>query len=230
MEMAERLLLLIKKLNLNKSQFSDSIKISSGNFSDWINPIKQSLPSTEAIFKISAVHKVNLNWLFTGEGRIFFKRDDEKPVLPSELFTKLRDKYVRLPIVAPVSCGEPIEIEDIEPEGYVYIREDFIIGESKGYIGFRAEGNSMIPEIKNDDVIILKLNSSWDEANNHIAVVRINNEVTLKRVQLDHQKKIIILKPYCSDYKSIILNKDEIEDSSLVAVCIMIIRDIYKKV
>lgn len=228
--MAERLLLLTKKLDLNKRQFADSINISPGNFSAWINPKKRSLPSTEAIFKMSEVHKVNLNWLFTGEGRIFFKRDDEKPGLSPHPFTKLRNKYVRLPIVAPVSCGEPLEIEDIEPEGFVYVSEDFIVGRSNNYIGFRAEGNSMVPEIKGGDVIILKLDSSWDEANNRIAAVRINDEVTLKHIQIDHQKKILVLNPYCSDFKSIILNEDEVEDSALVGVGIMIVRDIYKKV
>ena len=229
MEMAERLLLLIKKLDLNKRQFADSINISPGNFSDWINPKKRSLPSTDAIFKISEVHKVNLNWLFTGEGRIFFKRSDGKSKPPSHPFTRLRDKYVRLPIVAPVSCGGPIEIENIEPEGFVYVSEDFIITDHKNYIGFRAEGNSMTPEIKNGDVIILKLISSWDEANNRIAAVRINNEVTLKHIQVDHQKKIIVLSPYCADYKAVILKDDEIENSALVGVGIMIVRDIYKK-
>ena len=74
MEMSERLLLLVKKLNLNKRQFADSINISPGNFSDWINPKKRSVPSTEAIFKISEVHKVNLNWLITGKGSIFLEQ------------------------------------------------------------------------------------------------------------------------------------------------------------
>ena len=76
---------------------------------------------------------------------------------------------------------------------------------------------------------IYKINKRQVFKTGSCVTVRINYKVILKHVQLYHQKKILVLNPYCSDYKSIILNEDEIEDPSLVGVGIMIVRGIYKR-
>ena len=221
MDIRDRLLFLIRELRLNKKQFAESIEITPGNLGDWFNLNKKSLPSSAALRKIVKVHMVNLNWLINGEGEVFFK-----VVHPKK--SKRITRYVRLPIVSPVSCGTPLEITEQEPEGYVYIDEDKLHANLKNYIGFLAEGDSMEPEIKDKDVVVLKLHSTWEDANDKIAAVRIYDEVTLKHVHVDHSKKLIILKPYNKDYDPIVIKERATKDTELIGIAIMSIRDLLK--
>jgi transcriptional regulator with XRE-family HTH domain len=70
----ERILKLIKLLNLNKKSFSEKIKLSSPAVLENIVGLRKSKPSFDIIEKIIQYTEINANWLITGRGEIFIKQ------------------------------------------------------------------------------------------------------------------------------------------------------------
>ena len=66
-----RLKKLLKALNVNQSAFADSLSMAQPNINRMVNG--KSQVSVELLNRISNVYKlVNLHWLLTGDGAMFF--------------------------------------------------------------------------------------------------------------------------------------------------------------
>ncbi|GAB1366878.1 hypothetical protein MASR1M36_17490 [Candidatus Cloacimonadaceae bacterium] len=62
--------------------------------------------------------------------------------------------------------------------------------------------------IQQQDIVVNKSDQSWEDANDKIAIVRTDDGLTIKKVQIDHQRQQIILQPFNIDYPVLVLNSD----------------------
>ena len=66
----------------------------------------------------------------------------------------------------------------------------------------------MEPVIQHQDIVVIKSDLSWDNADGKIAVVRTYDGLTIKKVQIDHNRQQIILQPFNIDYPVLVLDSD----------------------
>ena len=122
-----------------------------------------------------------------------------------------------LTIYGKVSCGKLKFIDD-NVEGYVEIPSS-ILGEDK-YFVLKSDGDSMINAgINKDDLLVIKMQSYAE--NGDIAVVELDNEVTVKRFYKLEDKQQYKLHPENEKYEDIYLEK-----CNILGVAIKIIKDI----
>lgn len=120
-------------------------------------------------------------------------------------------------IYGKVSCGKLKFIDD-NVEGYVEIPSS-ILGKDK-YFVLKSDGDSMINAgIKKGDLLVIKMQSHAE--NGDIAVVELNNKVTLKRFYKLEDKPQYKLHPENEEYEDIYL-----EQCNILGVAIKIIKDI----
>ncbi len=95
-----------------------------------------------------------------------------------------------IPLIGIVPAGDPIEIFEQKDED-VEIPE-WMIENTKDIFAFRVKGNSMIDAyIKENDIIILKKTSDAENGEMIIAVLP-DNTITLKRLKIDKNKRILM--------------------------------------
>lgn len=114
---------------------------------------------------------------------------------------KMIKKFVNVPILGEIACGEPIFCQE-NYNGYFQIDEDL----DKPDFCLRARGDSMIDVgIEDGDLIFMKQTPVI--ANGKIAAVLIDDTVTLKRFY-KHEHEII-LQPENKSYSPIILREND---------------------
>lgn len=92
MTLGERISFAIKELNITKKKFAESLSISPGNLSDWINPARKSNPTADALIRINELYGIDITWLLTGKGEM--RRQDSS--LDSVEVHKLEDFIEKL--------------------------------------------------------------------------------------------------------------------------------------
>ncbi len=101
-EQSLRLQKLIKALNLNQSSFAESLGVTQPNISKIISGKNQV--SVEVLNRIARVYRqVNLHWLLTGDGEMFFEKSsqaDEGPPNIVEGKGTLAERLERLEEIA----------------------------------------------------------------------------------------------------------------------------------
>ena len=110
----------------------------------------------------------------------------------------------RIPILGSVPCGEAIEaIEDIVG----YIDADVELGQIKSTFALYAKGDSMYPEIKDGDILVIKYTPIVESGK--IAIVKVNGyDATCKRITYNDQG--IVLYPINPEYKPQMYNRNEV--------------------
>lgn len=75
MNMNERIGMVRKHLKLNQSEFSKQL----GYSRSIANALEsgEKKPSREALIKMVELYNVNINWLFTGKGEMFYNAESE---------------------------------------------------------------------------------------------------------------------------------------------------------
>ena len=92
-----RLKKLIKELNLNQSSFAKSLGMTQPNISRMVNG--ESKLSMEVLNGITKAHRqVNLHWLLTGDGEMFFEKSSpaEEPSAGIIIKGTLEERVERL--------------------------------------------------------------------------------------------------------------------------------------
>ena len=116
-----------------------------------------------------------------------------------------------LPLVGGIACGKPVlAVENIEEtvEAPEHVRADFAL---------RCKGDSMInARIYDGDIVYIRKQPTVD--NGQIAAVLIDDEATLKRVQIynDH----IVLKPENPLYKPLVFWDEEMENVHILGLAV----------
>ena len=119
--------------------------------------------------------------------------------------THKEGKSASIPLVGRVAAGMPIHAED-NIIGYVDIPKR--VAEQNDMFALLIKGNSMYPEIKDGDIVVVRKQSVVE--NRDIAIVRINGEdATCKKIEITD--KGITLIPINPEYESKFFTKEEVE-------------------
>lgn len=114
-------------------------------------------------------------------------------------------KSASIPLVGRVAAGMPIHAED-NIIGYVDIPKR--VAEQNDMFALLIKGNSMYPEIKDGDIVVVRKQGFVE--NRDIAIVRINGEdATCKRIEITDDG--ITLIPINPEYESKHYSKEEVE-------------------
>lgn len=114
-------------------------------------------------------------------------------------------KTVKIPLLGKVPAGIPIEaIEEIL--GYEEIPASMLSG-GENYFALKVNGDSMFPDYRTGDVIIVRQQSDCNSGDDCIVMVN-GDDATFKRVV--KQEKSIILKPLNNEYEPYYFNEYEI--------------------
>lgn len=155
------------------------------------------MPQKITFLKICDFFKVDPNYLLDIE---------PKPTDSNVEFVK-PSPTVSIPVFGNIPAGKPIEAcEDIMshieiPEGWTKNGQD--------YFGLLVKGDSMLPEFKEGDTIVLKQQTCCDSG--QFAAVSINKtEVTLKKVR--RQASGITLQPLNPNYEPVFFTNKEIKE------------------
>lgn len=227
MDIKSRLLTFIEALGIKRSEFAQAISVTQGNVSDWVNRKKSSKPSSPAMARISEIYNLNLNWLITGKGEMFLQNKDgmlreagndralEELSGSSAVFqhklSPFESRILVLPIFGDIAAGLPVESHDVEALKYVEIPKAYLFDQENTYLALKVSGNSMSPQIMNDDIVVIHKRFDIVNLNGRICACQTPDGITLKKIQFDEVKKRVILKPLNQDYDVIILEEAELE-------------------
>ena len=143
---------------ISQKNFAAMLNVPANTYNQWENGKRQ--PDFEILAQIADYFEVTIDYLLG------------KTNVPNN------SKGVVIPVLGTVPAGIPIEaIEDILD--YEEITEE--MSRSGKYIALKIRGDSMIPDIKNGDVVIVRLQP--DVESGETAVVMVNgDEATCKKV------------------------------------------------
>ena len=189
-------------------------------------------PSLETLSELVVNYNVNLHWLIKGIGKMFNTANDTSSQNGSwDNFQKLlNDRLeeivqarldlmdsdtVEIPVSGEIAAGEPMEnygtLLDV-----VTVRRSLINGSLNNFVALRVNGRSMEPDIRNQDVVLIRYCNEWRELAGKICAVRIDGGITLKRLILDDVQKMIVLLSINENYQPILIDPDSHTDVTLI--------------
>ena len=226
----QRLSLVTKAMRLKDYQFANKYGISRASLSRY--KLNERYPDPEFLEALSK-DQINIHWLFTGSGSMYAKdefqeliqsnqaptnqtnADNSYPTIISPILHPITNqdfdptRSITFPIVGEIAAGPPMEIKDEWSQmGQIQLPVSFLPGNPKQYTVFQVNGQSMEPVILHQDIVVIKSDLSWENADGKIAVVRTDDGLTIKKVQIDHQRQQIILQPFNIDYPVLVLDSD----------------------
>lgn len=192
---------LSRKTNINKSLISSYLSGVCKAKQDKLDIIAQTLNVSEAWLMGYDVD-MDRDWLpFDNNGE--FELAEIK--IDNARYIETNVKTVRIPILGKVPAGVPIEaIQDII--GYEEIPAS-MLNNGDNYFALKIDGNSMYPDYKTGDIIIIRQQSDCNSGDDCIVMVN-GDDATFKRVI--KQDNGIILKPLNNEYEPYSFNNDEI--------------------
>lgn len=175
--------------NISMTELAQAIDVSQSTISDWENGKK--MPRSGSIQKIADFFEVQKTELLM----------NTFDTLPDNIY--LADKFVQIPILGTISCGEPIlATENID--GY---RKEIVDGLPSGELFYlRTKGDSMVPTIPENSHVLIKRQPEVEDGEIAAVIVNGDDEATLKRVK--HQNGMIMLLADNSKYAPIIITSD----------------------
>lgn len=123
--------------------------------------------------------------------------------LTAESLLNKISKFIKIPVLGVITCGDPILAE----QNIVDYREEIAENVPSGELFYlQTKGNSMTPTIPENSFVMIRKQETVE--NNEIAAVLVNGdtEATLKRVRF--QGDTIILMPDNSEHNPIIANEE----------------------
>ena len=183
---AERLRYYLNKYEMTQKELAKRLGVGTTSVYNWSNGIK-----TPRMDKVDAMCEI-----------FNCQRSDlmQEPVQKFKTY-----KSVKIPVLGAVAAGEPIDaIENIE--GWEDIPEDWT--KHGEYFALRIQGHSMSPDIRDGDVVIVRVQPVVE--NGEIAIVCVNGEsATCKRLKRYETELCLI--PINSDYETLRFTPQEVE-------------------
>lgn len=188
----DRILTLLQEKNISKAELQ---KLSGLKKSTLYNVFDKKTNTDnlnlETLKSIAKALNVTIDYLIYGK---------ENPFVD---FTSI--KKITVPILGTVACGKPIYAEE-HLECYVES-----IGNIHPDFALWAKGDSMVEARINDgDLVFVKKQEMVE--NGEIAVILINDEVTLKKVFYEPNKNRIMLMPANKNYQPFIYEGEELNN------------------
>ncbi len=189
---------LVNKTNISKTQISNYLN---GNYKakqDKLYIIAKTLNVSEAWLMGYDVD-MDRDWL----------SDDEENIsninIDNARYIETTTKTVKIPLLGKVPAGVPIEaVEEIL--GYEEIPASMLNG-GENYFALKVDGDSMFPDYKTGDIIIIKQQPDCNSGDDCIVMVN-GDDATFKRVI--KQEKSIILKPLNNQYEPYVFSEYDI--------------------
>lgn len=163
----------------------------------------------DKLHKLAIALDVSEGWLMGYDVDMDREWFEEKE--PSEIsidnarYIETTTKTIKIPVLGKVPAGVPIEaIQDIL--GYEEIPAS-MLKSGNNYFALKIDGDSMYPDYKTDDIIIIKQQSDCNSGDDCVVMVN-GDDATFKRVI--KQEKSIILKPLNNNYEPYYFDEYEI--------------------
>ncbi|HNV92638.1 MAG TPA: XRE family transcriptional regulator [Candidatus Cloacimonas sp.] len=189
-------------------------------------------PSLETLSELGKIYNINLHWLITGTGEMFNTiAETESQSGAWDNFQKLMNErleeivqarkdlmdsdIVEIAVSGEIAAGAPIENYGASLE-VVTVSRSLINGSLSDFVALRVNGRSMEPDIRNQDVVLIRLSNEWRELEGKICAIRIDGGITLKRLLLDDARKMVVLVPINEDFQPIIVDPDSHSDVTLI--------------
>ena len=175
---------------------------------------KDSIPA-KWILQLYKAFGLNPVWVETGSGQTFLNTSGSE----DSVFKNIPKVKARLS-----AGGGSFEVGS-EIEGYYAFRKDWLAtkGNQKKMVLMDIFGNSMEPEIKDGDTILID-ESQKDILAGAIYAVGIDDTIMVKRVE-KHPNKLVLLSGN-KDYTPIYLQGDEIDSVRMIGKVIWICREL----
>jgi len=238
----KRLRIVRKALNLSQVEMGTVLKINASAISQMeTDRIK---PSLDTLYLLAKNYKVNLHWLITGKGEMFeeavstikaqsnFKLDELKNLLNEQLdkISVAKEnlslgEVVDIPVKGEIAAGLPVESIDDELD-VITVRKSMVHGSNQDFLCLRVNGHSMEPEIRHNDLILIRESADWSKQDGKICAVRIDGSVTLKQLTLDHANQVIVLVALNNEYQPIIVHPEEHNDIHLIGYLFFLFRKV----
>ncbi len=165
-------------------------------------------PSLSTIESISSAYKINADWLLTGRGEMFVGSGNI--ISPTHLLVdhngltlEPRGELAEVEIAGVIAAGAPIE-QTGDHELIAPLR--LALPNKNQYVALVVHGDSMEPEVRDGDFVLIRRDAEWFHADNKICAVSIDHEYTLKRLQIDASNKMVILHSLNKEYRPIIVD------------------------
>lgn len=181
----------MEEKDINNKELANILNVSESTVGKWL--LKKSVPRMGVIEQISNYFNIEKSDLI-----------EDKNDLSNIPGIKIIKKFVTVPLLGEIACGEPIFCNQ-NYDNLFQIDEDL----AKPDFSLTARGDSMIDVGINDGDIVFFKNTSVVE-NGKIVAVIIDNTTTLKRFfKNDHE---IILQPENKSYSPIIIREGDGQD------------------
>ncbi len=194
---------LIETLGYSQRKFAKELNISHATISEYISGnIK---PSQKVLKAIEEKFNVNPEWLREGKGEMFLPAVEEEEEILVPLYPDVQ-----------ISAGFGIEAGE-EKKVYIKFSREFArkflnVTSPNGLDLFPIVGNSMEPTIPGGVMaIIRRYEKEGIIYDGGIYVIRIDNELFIKRLIRDPLKKRLILKSDNPDYEPIIVEEEDLD-------------------
>lgn len=184
-----------KAKNWSQSILADKLNTSQVNISGWESGKYQ--PDIDTLLKMSDVFEVSLDYLL-GNNALYSNKT-------------VTSNVVKIPIFGAIPAGIPTEMID---EGYIEdyeeIDADMLLG-GREYFGLRVKGESMLPEFRPNDILIMQIMQKIDDCNSgDCCAVSINcTENTFKKII--KKENGIVLQPLNAQFEPCFYSDREIE-------------------
>ena len=204
----ERLKELINRLSISQAEFGREIGVKPSTVSDWLKG--RIKPSTRTMKIIEEKFNVNPEWLREGKGEMFLPAIEEEEEIVVPLYPDVQ-----------VSAGLGVEPGE-EKKIYVKFSHDFArkflkLTSANGLELFPVIGNSMEPTIPSGVMAIIRnFEKEGIIYDGGIYVIRIDNELFLKRVIRDPLKNRLILKSDNPDYEPIVVEQEDLDRVKII--------------
>lgn len=203
-----------KEKKLSQKQVAEMLGVTQAAVSKW--EVSNVPPGVINSQKLAEIFGVTVDELLKGEK---IEPVREVQYVPSDRTRK----FIRVPVLGRIPAGIPIEaIEDVEDW------EDFPISDTiKGrqYFGLKVAGDSMEPEYRDGDTIIIQQQDTCNSGDD-CAVMVNGDDATFKRVRL-HENGLT-LQPLNSKYDPRFFTSQEVH--SLPVRILGIVVEIRRKV
>jgi SOS-response transcriptional repressor LexA len=229
-----------KALNLSQQELAATIKVNASAISQMeTNRIK---PSLDTLLLLAKNYKVNLHWMLTGKGQMFedtvstkvYKTNNRleelKKLLTEELnsITKAKIEYVQtdvidIPVKGEIAAGLPVESFEDEID-VITVRRSMIQDSINEFVCLRVNGKSMEPEIRHNDMILIRQSKDWEKLAGKVCAVRIDGAVTLKQLVLDPANQVIVLVSLNNEYQPIVIRPEDHNDIDLIGYLFFLFR------
>lgn len=197
--LADRIALVKEQMSWTNAELARRAGTSRAAPTDWLNG-KVRVLSSETAQRLSAQSPYSATWLATGDGPI--KKDDLKNAKSNVAPAAIGER--RIPLLNYVQagdfadCGQNFTMEDVE-----YLLTDLNLSERA--FALQIKGNSMLPEFKEGDRIIVDCEIS-PRPGDFVVAKNSDQEATFKKyrlLQIDSSgNEVFELTPLNEDYPS----------------------------